>query len=157
MHALRRIHRSLRPEGVLLDLHPQPESAGVEVWQGDRVDRLGQVDQEEDIREILEARARLDLVEGEGWYVTERRRFFDLLAHFPSAEDWLEYQAREGYTGVVSDELLASARRSLAGGGGEFVVREPIRASLLKRRPRSGSDDARHGDGPVFGAITTAD
>jgi hypothetical protein len=105
----------------------------VEVWQGGRVARLGYLDQEEDIREILEARARLDLVEGDGWYVTERRRFFDLLAHFPSAEEWLEYQAREGYSGVVSAEVIAMANRMLATGGGEFVVREPIRASVLKR------------------------
>jgi len=149
VHALRRIHRSLRPEGVLLDLHPQPQHAEVEVWQGGRVERLGHVGQEEDIRDILEARDRLDLVEGEGWYITERRRFFDLLSHFPSAKDWLEYQAREGYTGVVSEELLASANRLLATGDGEFVVREPIRASLLKRLPRPGSDDPS----PGFGAL----
>ncbi len=80
------------------------------------------------------ARARLDEVEGDDWYVTERRRFFDLLAHFPSAEEWLEYQAREGYSGVVSAEVIATAKRLLATGGGEFVVREPIRASVLKRR-----------------------
>ena len=151
MHALRRIHRSLRPEGVLLDLHPQPEHAGVEVWQGGRVERLGNVGQEEDIRDILEARDRLDLVEGEGWYITERRRFFDLLSHFPGAEDWLEYQEREGYTSVVSEELLASANRLLATGNGEFVVREPIRASLLKRLPRPGSDDPSPGLGALPG------
>jgi hypothetical protein len=135
VHALRRIHRSLRSEGVLLDLHPQPEEAGVEVWQGGRVDRLGHLDQEEDIQDILDARARLDSVEGDGWYVTERRRTFDLLAHFPSAEDWLEYQAREGYSGEIPTELIAAANRLLETGGGEFVVREPIRASVLRRLP----------------------
>lgn len=107
----------------------------MEVWQGGRVDRLGHVDQDGDVEDILEARARLDLVEGLGWYVAERRRFFDLLSHFPSAEDWLAYQVREGYSAVASPELLASANRLLAAGGGEFVVREPIRASVLKRRP----------------------
>lgn len=107
----------------------------MEVWQDGRVDRLGYLDQEEDIQDILEARARLDLVEGDGWYVTERRRFFELLAHFPSAEDWLEYQAREGYSGEIPTELIATANRLLETGGGEFVVREPIRASVLKRLP----------------------
>jgi hypothetical protein len=135
VHALRRIHRSLRSEGVLLDLHPQPEAAGVEVWKGGRVDRLGHVDQEDDIRDILEARARMDQVEGDGCFVTERRKSFDLLAHFPSAEDWLEYQAREGYNGEVSAELIATANRLLATGGAELVVREPIRASVLRRLP----------------------
>ena len=105
------------------------------MWQGGRVDRLGHLDQEEDIREILEARTRMDQVEEDGWFVTERRRFFDLLAHFPTAEDWLEYQAHEGYSGEAPAELLASANRLLATGGGELVVREPIRASVLKRLP----------------------
>jgi hypothetical protein len=123
----------------------------VEVWQRGRVERLGHVGQEEDIRDILEARDRLDLVEGEGWYITERRRFVDLLSHFPSAQDWLEYQEREGYTGVVSEELLASANRLLATGNGEFVVREPIRASLLKRLPRPESDDPSPGLGALPG------
>jgi len=107
----------------------------VEVWHGRRVDRIGQLVQEDDISDILEARARLDRVEGDGWYVTERRRSVDLLAHFPSTEDWLDYRAREGESGEVPAELLASANRSLAAGGGELVIREPIRASVLKRLP----------------------
>jgi hypothetical protein len=135
VHALRRIHRSLRPEGVLLDLHPQPEPTAVEVWHEGRVDRIGLLIQEEDINDILEARARLDQVERDGWYVTERQKPFDLLAHFPSAEDWLDYRAREGDSGMVSTELLNSTNRSLAEGGGELVIREPIRASVLKRVP----------------------
>ncbi|HWL50111.1 MAG TPA: hypothetical protein VNT92_09560 [Acidimicrobiia bacterium] len=139
VHALRRIHRSLRSEGVLLDLHPQPEPAVVEVWQGSRVDRIGHLDQEEDIRDILEARARLDQVEVEGWYSNERRNSFDLLAHFPSAQAWLDYRAKEGDSSVVSAELLASANRFLATGGGELVIREPIRASVLTRLPGPGS------------------
>jgi len=149
VHALRRIHGSLRTEGMLVDLHPQPEHAGLEVWQGGRVKRLGHTEQEEDIRDILEARASLDLVVTDGWYLPKRQRFFDLLSHFPTPESWLEYQAREGYSSAVSEELLATANRWLATGGGEFVVREPIRASLLERLPRSGSDDER----PRFGAL----
>ncbi|MGQ0849835.1 MAG: hypothetical protein ACT4OP_12125 [Actinomycetota bacterium] len=141
VHALKRSHRSLRPEGVLLDLHPQPEHPGVEVWQGGRVERLGHLEQEEDVADILEARHLMDQVEDDSWYRTERRRLFDLLSHFPSAEDWLEYQAQEGYTSVVPEELLASADRLLATEDGEFVVREPIRASLLRRLPSPGTED----------------
>ena len=110
----------------------------MEVWQGDRVDRIGHLDQEEDIRDILDARAQLDQVEADGWYSTEHRKFFDLLAHFPSAQDWLDYRAKEGDSGV-SAELLASANRLLATGGGELVVREPIRASVLTRLPEPGA------------------
>lgn len=125
----------------MLDLHPQPENVRVEVWQGGRVERLGHLEQEGDIADILEARRLLDQVEADGWYRTERRKFFDLLSHFPSTKDWLEYQAEEGYTSVIPDGLLATAERLLAGEDGEFVVREPIRASLLKRLPGPGTED----------------
>ena len=141
MDALRRIHFSLRPEGVLLDLHPQPEPAAVEVWHGSRVEHLGHGDQEDDIREILAARVRLDQVEEAGWYVTQRQEFFDLVAHSPTVSDWQEYEAMEGYSSGLSEELLASAHDLMATEGGEFIVREPIRASLLRRLPRSESDD----------------
>jgi hypothetical protein len=150
VHALRRIHRSLRPGGVLLDLHPQPEPAAVEVWHGGQVEHLGHVDQKDDIGDILEARVRLGQVEVDGWYVNQRQEFFDLIAHFPTASDWQEYQAKEGYSGVLSDDLLASAHELMATSGGEFIVREPIRASLLKRLPRSGSDD-RHSEASTRG------
>jgi hypothetical protein len=141
VHALKRIHRSLRTDGFVLDLHPEPVNPGVEVWLDGKVERLGHVDQEEDLIEILEARALLDLVESEGWYGTKRRRFFDLVGHFPSPDAWLEYQEREGYTGTLPEAVLAEARRMLAPGGGAFVVREPIRASLLRRCPRPGGSE----------------
>lgn len=140
MHALRRIHPSLRTDGFVLDLHPEPMNPGVEVWRDGKAELVGHIDQAEDLIDILEARARLDLVESEGWYATKRRRFFDLIGHFPSPEAWLEYQEREGYTGVLSEPVLASARRLLAAGGGEFVVREPIRASLLRALPAPGGE-----------------
>lgn len=146
MHALRRIHLSLRPEGVLLDLHPQPEPAAVEVWHGGRVETLGYVGQQDDIRDILEARVRMAQVEEDGWYVTQGQEFFDLITHSPTPRDWQEYQAREGYSSELSEELVAEAHQLMTTTGGEFIVREPIRASLLRRLPRSGSDDTRQGE-----------
>ncbi|HEX6301218.1 MAG TPA: hypothetical protein VF148_12195 [Acidimicrobiia bacterium] len=107
----------------------------MEVWHGGRIEHLGHIDKKEDIRDILEARVRLDQIEEDGWYVTQRQEFFDLIAHSPTVSDWQEYQAREGYSGGLSEELLASAHDLMATGGGEFIVREPIRASLLRRLP----------------------
>jgi hypothetical protein len=141
VHALRRIHRSLRPDGVLVDLHPQPENTRVEVWQDGLIHPLGQTDLGEDIREILAARGRLELVERRGWFVTERTRFFEMLEHYPSVEDWMTRHALEGYSFGASEELVGSARHLLETGGGELIVREPIRASLLRRLPGGQTDD----------------
>jgi hypothetical protein len=138
--ALRQIHRWLRPEGVLLDVHPQPVNSAVEVWDNGRVEHLGFLEEEEDNEEILDARVRLSEVEREGWYVTERRRHFDLVSLFPSVEEWQAFQAHEGYASGISDELLKSANLRLAAGGSEFIIREPIRASLLRPIPNPGDD-----------------
>lgn len=136
VHALERIHHSLRAEGVMLDVHPQPRNTRVEVWQEGRVESLGQLDdEEEDIRDIRQARARLSLVERRGWFLTERRRTFEMLEHYPTVEDWLERRAWEGATSIIPEGMLDSIRNLLAAGGGELVKREPVRASLLRRLP----------------------
>lgn len=135
VHALERIHHSLRAEGVLLDVHPQPENTRVEVWQQGRVEALGQVDDEEDIRDIRQARARLSVAERRGWFITERRRTFEMLDHYPSVDDWLERRAWEGAASIIPEGMLDSIRHLLATGGGEIIKREPIRASLLRRLP----------------------
>jgi SAM-dependent methyltransferase len=97
VHALKRIHRSLRPDGVLLDLHPQPDRPRIEIWQDGRVELLGHIDYEQDIADILNARARLDQVEKDGWYVTYRRMVFELVSHFTSVEDWQTHEWWQGY------------------------------------------------------------
>lgn len=136
--ALRTIHRSLRAGGVLLDLHPQPEPVAVEVWREGRREPVGHVVDDQDISDITEAEIRLDLVERDGWFTTETRRVFDLAAHFPGVDEWFEYRSDHDCSSVVPKELENRARRLLGKHEGELVIREPIRASLLKRLPRPG-------------------
>lgn len=135
MHALSRIHHALRAAGSLLDVHPQPENVGLEVRQEGRVVFLGQLDGAEDIRDVRQARTRLGLVERRGWFVTERQMIFDMLEHYTSVRDWLERRAREGDTSIISEAVLHSAHQLMAHGRGELVIRNQVRASLLRRLP----------------------
>ncbi|MGH8937299.1 MAG: hypothetical protein ACRDXD_13730 [Acidimicrobiia bacterium] len=133
MHALSRIHRSLHPDGVLLDVHPEPENARVEVWEQGRIRPLGGLDGEQDSREIRQARSRLEEAERRGWYVTERQRKFELLVHHRSVDEWLERRAREGATSIIPEGMLETARHLLARGADELVIRERVRAAVLRR------------------------
>ena len=133
MHALGRIHRSLTDHGVLLDLHPEPRNSLAEVAREGRVEIVGEWDQEEDIRDILLAREQLDLVERAGVFVTEQQIGFDMLEHYRNVEDWLERRTKQGEMGVIQMELLDRARHLLATQGSELMIREPIRATLLRR------------------------
>jgi hypothetical protein len=119
---------------VLLDVHPEPENASVEVWQEGRIIPLGRLDEEQDSREIRQARASLEETERRGWFVTERQRTFETLIHHPSVDDWLERRARESATGIIPAGMLEAARHLLARGANELVIRQRVRATVLRRR-----------------------
>ena len=139
MHALSRIHRFLKADGVLLDIHPQPENSQIEIWQGDRIHHLGEVGQHEDHLEIEAARTHLNSLQRHGHFATEKSAFFDLLESHTSVESWQDRWAEEGYRLVAEPELLDSARALLAAKGGALVIREPVRATVLRRLHRAPS------------------
>lgn len=132
MNALRRIHRLLKSDGVLLDVQPQPENSQIEIWQNRRIHRLGEIDQSKDHEEIEAARVRLDSCLTGGLFVEEQRVFFELLEHHPTVEHWQDKWAEDGYRLLAEPSLLESARQLLASGG-ELVVREPVQATALRR------------------------
>ena len=133
VHALRQIHRSLTPDGVLLDVHPQPTNSRIEVWQDRRVHDLGEVDQEEENREIEDARGRLELVVKEGLFTPETSDYFEAGEHHDSVSSWQEHWAEEEYQLIAPAGMLESAERLLSSGGGELVIRESVRATRLRR------------------------
>ena len=143
MHALSRIHRVLRRGGVLLDLHPEPEDSRIKIWKEGQINHLGEVNQDQDAMEILEARSHLADVERRGWFVSGERQFFDLLGHYRTVDDWLDWWNEQGWTFSVEPELLDTARNVLATGG-ELVLRETIRATVLSRLPGPATGGAPH-------------
>jgi hypothetical protein len=56
-----------------------------------------------------------------------------LLEHHPTVEHWQDNWADKGYRLLAEPSLLASAKQLLRSGGGELVVREPVRATALQR------------------------
>jgi hypothetical protein len=133
VHALRQIHQGLTPGGILLDVHPEPVNSRIEVWQGDRVHELGEVDQDEDHREIEDARSRLELLIDEGLFGVEATDYFELREHHDSLGSWREKWAREDYRLVAPPGMFESADELLSTGGGELVIREQVRATRLRR------------------------
>jgi len=133
VHALSRIHSYLRTDGVLLDIHPQPENSQIEIWQEGRIHVLGEIDQHEDHEEIEAGRVHVTSFEERGLFSEEERAVFELLEHHPTVESWQERWGEEDYRLVAEPELLDSARALLQSGDGELVIREPVRATRLRR------------------------
>jgi hypothetical protein len=133
VHALRTLHAALRPHGVLLDIHPEPQHALVELRRGVQIIPLGQVDETEDIRDITAGRAALGQVIAEGLFLAEDERTFEFVHHFDSIETWLAYRAERNSTGTIAEGMLSRGRALLAEAPGEICVRLGVRASRYRR------------------------
>ena len=62
-----------------------------------------------------------------------QEQYFELLGHYIAVDDWLERWTEEGWAFEVDKDVLDSARHLLDIGGGEFIIRETIRATSLNR------------------------
>ena len=136
MHVLRRVHRWLRPGGRVLDIHPEPEDARVEVRDGHRLTVVGPYQRPATYENIHSARATLARLVEEGWFARERSVEFEVLYHFDSVDEWLAYRVERGTSTEVEPALLARARGVLAETPGELLIREQMRATRYRRRHR---------------------
>jgi len=106
VHALRRIHEALVPEGILLDMHPIPPSTRAEV--GGR--SLGEFDDSEFMDTVAQTEAALEQTVTEGLFVLETELEFDWLERFDSGEELIE--DIESWGDVRIPEDLAARIRS---------------------------------------------
>ena len=135
MHVLKSIHQWLRPHGVTLDVHPQPEQPVVELMREDDAVYLGLIDNTSLIANIHRARATVESLVGEGWFSAWRSIVFDFRSHFPSVDDWLRYREERRSSSIVDPEIVARARELFSTCPGcELRVSERELATRLDRR-----------------------
>jgi SAM-dependent methyltransferase len=139
--ALRRIHRALRPGGVLLDVHPRPEPVGYEVRTGGRAVPVGENRAPQAIEKVPRARAALAAAIAGGWFVRERRASFTFARHFAGVETMLAYYRARDPDVTLDDALLARARALLAANEGTVVSLIPVHAERLRRSEPRGADE----------------
>ena len=133
MHALKQLHAALRPQGVLLDVHPVPQDSHVEVRRLGQTFAVGEVDQAEDIADITGAEAALGQVLAEGRFVLEGERTFTFVRHFDSVETWLAFREERQSTGTIAEEALDRARALLAEAPGELCVHRVVHAARYRK------------------------
>jgi hypothetical protein len=130
VHVLEQIHRWLRPGGVLLDIHPEPENPSVSIGRHE----IGWVDNTPRLGSIRSARAALSSVVEQGLFARERAIVFDYRSRFASVDDWLEYRQARRATSSVDPALIDRARQVMsAEPGATLVVSEHVLATRLAR------------------------
>lgn len=133
--ALKKVHRSLRPGGLLLDVHPQARLSPLELRTGAYATDLGHLEYGPDFIQTLsnsdEVLASLD--QG-GTFRNERDEEFLLLHHFESFAKWQEFMAQEAEYYVPPDStMIEKIGQGLFLKGAELVLKEWVRASRFRR------------------------
>jgi hypothetical protein len=121
VNALSRIHKALKKEGVLLDLHPTKPFATVEGAGA----RLGALDESDFMQVVAATEAGLNETVRLGLFALEKRRTFDVVERFDNADELVDAVA--DWVGVsIPSRVADRVRESVP----PFDIRERV---LLQR------------------------
>jgi hypothetical protein len=112
----------LRPGGILLDLHPEPEHNRIQVHASGRVHDIGLLDDTAYIRDVHAGREVVDSLVRAGLFTREREVVFEHVAHASDVEAWLSHRAEAGSRSILDPQIVERARALLAEGDGEILV-----------------------------------
>jgi len=144
VHALEEIHRLLKPNGALIDIHPVSESASIEVHQAGRVDLVALLTVRQWCFEFEQADIALAEIIQRGKFTLERHALFDLPTHYGSAaelgtdlKESIEVFARDAQAAIEPlphvEALTARAEEMMrVAGGAELIVHERTHISRLR-------------------------
>ena len=145
VHALEEIHRLLRPNGVLIDIHPVSEPSPIEIHQFGKVDLVGLLSVRQWCFEFEQADLALAEIIQRGRFTVERNALFDLPTHYTSAaelgtdlKEAVEVFARDAQAAVEPlphiEALTARAEKLMqaAVSRAELIVHERTHISRLR-------------------------
>ncbi len=145
VHALEGIHRLLKPNGALIDIHPVSESSSVEIHQAGKVELVGLLSVRQWCFESEQADIALAEITQRGMFIMERNAIFDLPTHYASAaelgtdqKESVEVFARDAQAAIEPlpqiEALTARAEELMraAGSDAELIVHERTHISRLR-------------------------
>jgi hypothetical protein len=114
VHALHEIWRVLVPGGILLDLRPISASWPVEVVAGERVIRVGALDDSLAMSDDLAANRAVEQVVDEGRFSHERQGTFTYDWYWDSLDELREHVEERWHPIALPDTVYAQGQRVAA-------------------------------------------
>ena len=144
VHALEEIHRLLKPDGVLIDIHPVSEPSPIEIHQNGKIDLVGNLTVRQWCVDFELADKALTEIVQHGIFAVEQKGIFDILTYYDSAAEMgtafkesIRKYARNANSEVEevphAEALTAQAEELLQAAGSEamLVLREKDHISRL--------------------------
>lgn len=145
MSALENIHRALRPGGLLLDIHPEPQHPWLVADVGTQTVRIGQLDESYRIGTIFTARNALQHVIDTGLFERECETTFTFTYHFASVDAWLKQMTENWASAGIPPGMIERAHEALSTGARELRIPREVHAARLRKRPWSECDGEQTG------------
>ena len=134
VHTLEQIHRLLKPDGCLIDIHPILEAPLIKVYQGSMVlfvEPDPSYDYESDLRQAEDALAE---VAQRRLFVLERSTEFNLITYASSITEFRDFWAQAGAYDDSPKEGAVEAR----------VTETDARVEAIMRTAAEGAEVAYH-------------
>jgi len=136
VHALEKIHRLLKRDGALIDIHPTGQAATLEVRIGAQTMLAGWLHESDDYIEYAHADEALARVVDSGLFSVERQGVFEFIMRAGAlaelrdflAEDWQDASI-DALTAARIEEMLSTHERDK-----ELLLRESVRIARLRPR-----------------------
>ncbi len=135
VHALETIYLLLKPDGILLDIHPTNEPAALAVRLREQIIPAGWINESNDYVEYEWADEALQRVVDGGQFKLERTDTFDFIWHADSIADLRAYLAEEWKDASIDDVTAMRAEEllKLPVHDKEILVNEAIRIARYRR------------------------
>jgi len=147
VHALEEVHRLVKPNGILIDIHPVAEASPIEIHRGEKIERVGDLSVRQWCSDYQHADEALTVIKQRGLFMVERESIFNSLTYYDSVAemrtDWkeaIDKFARDAQSiaeSVPHAEAMAARAQAMmqtAANGAELIVGERVHISRLKPR-----------------------
>ena len=101
--ALIKIRELLKPDGLLIDIHPEDTILPIFVQAGSVVTQVGEIDVESKFAKYRLADEAIDLVVEEELYTVDQQEIVDFVIYFDSVAECRQYLAEEWRDAKLSD------------------------------------------------------
>ncbi len=105
VHALEMLHGLLKPEGCLIDLHPDGQSPPIELVCSGRRFLAGHLQETDDFIEYAQAEAALAEAVQRGWFELEQRHTFEFFSRSSSMAEFRDFIEQTWSDAIISPEI----------------------------------------------------
>jgi len=136
VHALDEIHRTLKPNGILIDLRPVEDNWTVEIHSASRLQIAGRLtDLPIGVEDDHAAFAAMREIESRGWFVREREEEFAFFYYWDTPSEMKEWIDAEWDTfEKIEEDVYRKAQALWASANADARVR--VRMKMLITRWR---------------------